>query len=129
MIVFSDTKLELTNAEKVLLTFAYDEESLTSNKLIELTEWKTSHAENIIQSLIKKKLISIKDDEIFVEGFGHPEERAKWNETITIQLNKEKEKEEKKFQRNLERRKELEKLIKEKEKTEIAESEEKKSDT
>ncbi len=123
MIVFSDIELELTNPEKVLLTFAYDEDSLTIQKLIELTEWKSSHAEKVIESLKKKGIISIKEDEIFIEGFGHPEERRKWNETITIHLNKEKEKEEARFQRNLERRKKLEELIEQKEKKERSKAE------
>ncbi|MFX1277651.1 MAG: hypothetical protein ACFFAT_21740, partial [Promethearchaeota archaeon] len=89
LIVFVDIAFELTNPEKVLLTFAYDEDKLTIQKLIELTEWKSSHADKVIESLKNKNIIIIKDDEIFVEGFGHPEERTKWNDTISIHLNKE----------------------------------------
>ena len=107
LIVFTEKTIELKNPEKVVMTFAYDEETLSIQKLIELTEWKESYTENSLESLKEKGLILIKDDEIYVEGYGHADERKKWNETIKIQIQKEKEKEEIKFQRYLERRKKL----------------------
>jgi len=105
IILFSEEKLKLNLTEKVLLTFAYDEDFLTLEKLMEVTEWKKAYANRIINGLIKKGIISILDENITVEGFGHEKERKKWNEVIENQIQQEKEKDEQKRLRQLERAK------------------------
>ena len=115
LIVFTEREIHFSNPEKVVLTFAYDNEILTTQKLIELTEWKEDYARRIIDSLMEKGIITKKEDLINVKSFGHYEERKKWNDIIQIQIQKEKEKEEAKFKRQLERRKQLQKLIEERE--------------
>lgn len=123
LIIFTDKEIQFSNPEKVVLTFAYDEEILTTRKLIELTEWKENYARRIIEGLVEKDIITRKDDVISVLSYGHYEERKKWNDIIQIQIQKEKEKEEAKFIRQLERRKQLQKLLEEKEETQIQKEE------
>jgi len=123
LIVFTDGEIRFSNPEKVILTFAYEEEILTTQKLIELTEWKEDYARRIIEGLIHKGIITVKDGIIGVLSFGHYEERKKWNNIIQIQIQKEKEREEAKFKRQLERRKQLQKLLEEKEETQIQKEE------
>ncbi|MBN1799940.1 MAG: hypothetical protein JW891_00445 [Candidatus Lokiarchaeota archaeon] len=124
LIIFTETPLEVTTPEKVVLTFAYDEESLNTEKLMELTEWKQPYAEKILGGLIDKAIVKMKDGRITVDSFGDPEERSKWRDIIHQQLLMEKEKEELRFQRYLDRRKKLQGTIKSQEKTEEAEIEE-----
>jgi hypothetical protein len=104
LIVFTEElDMKLTLKEKVLLTFAYDEDFLTFQKLLEVTEWKNAYAKRILNGLVKKGIATILDENITVEGFGHVEERKKWNEVIAEQIKTEKEKEEEKRKRQKER--------------------------
>ncbi len=111
LIVFSESSFEFSTPEKVVLTFVFDEEHLTNEKLIELTEWKQPYAEKILNGLVGKNIIKIKDEKITVDSFGKLEEREKWRDIINQQLRIEKEKEEIRFQRYLERRKKLQGTI------------------
>ena len=104
IIVFNDgEKLDLSLPEKVLLTFAYEEDMLTNQKLIELTEWKQDYATKIIEGLTEKGLIKIENEKIVVENFGSVEERRKWDKLIHQKKEEEKKKEEKKHRQLLER--------------------------
>jgi hypothetical protein len=97
IIVFNDgEKLELSLAEKVLLSFAYEEDVLTTQKLIELTDWKEDYAIKIIGSLIDKGLIKILDEKIIVENFGTLQERRSWDKRIGDKIKEEAKKEEEK---------------------------------
>ena len=119
LIIFTDKELNFSNPEKVVLTFVYDKKTLTHQKLIRLTEWKEDYARRILEGLVERGMATIKDDIINVPSFGHFEERKKWNDIIQIQIQKEKEKEEARFKRQLERRKQLQQLLSEKEETHI----------
>jgi hypothetical protein len=117
IIVFNDEeKLDLTIPEKVLLSFAYDEDILTVQKLVDLTEWKEDYANSVIMGLKEKGILTIDDDKLSVKNFGRIEERRKWNKIIQENVEKEKEKEEKKIKQQLERAAQLEeKLMRKKE--------------
>ena len=119
LIIFTDKELNFSNPEKVVLTFVYDKKTLTHQKLIRLTEWKEDYARRILEGLVERGMATIKDDIINFPSFGHFEERKKWNDIIQIQIQKEKEKEEARFKRQLERRKQLQQLLSEKEETHI----------
>jgi len=123
LIIFKEKEIRFTNPEKVVLTFAYDKDILKPQGLIELTEWKEEYTKKVLEGLIEKNVIMIKDGVINVPSFGHYEERKKWNNIIQIQIQKEKEKEEAKFKRQLERRKQLQQLLTEKEETQIQKEE------
>ncbi len=103
LIVFTEDPIKLNLKEKVLLTFAYDKDYLTFQKLLEVTEWKEDYAKKILNGLIKKGISTFLDENINVEGFGHVEERNKWNELIDSHITEEKEKEEEKRRRQAER--------------------------
>ncbi|TXT59948.1 MAG: hypothetical protein BAJALOKI2v1_150038 [Promethearchaeota archaeon] len=107
LISFSEERISLTSPEKVALTFVYDEEKLTKEKLRELTEWKESYTEKIIESLKKKNIIQIANGAIKIGSFGSTEEREKWETIIKEKIQAEKKKEEEKRKRALERRKKL----------------------
>ncbi len=112
IIVFTDEiKLDLLIPEKVLLSFAYDENLLTFQKLVELTEWKENYANSVIEGLKEKGIITLENDIITVENFGSIEERIEWNKTIQDKGRKEKYKEEKKRQRQLERAAQLQRKL------------------
>ncbi|MBD3211632.1 MAG: hypothetical protein GF311_03410 [Candidatus Lokiarchaeota archaeon] len=115
LIKFTDDELELTRTEKVVLTFAYEEEKLTKRKLVELTEWDTSYANKILDGLSTKGIINL-NATINVESFNPPEERKKWKQLIRDIIKQNQQKEEEKFQKSLLRRQQLqEKLAKSKE--------------
>ncbi|MFX1441793.1 MAG: hypothetical protein ACFFHV_00125 [Promethearchaeota archaeon] len=104
IIVFNNgEKLDLTFPEKVLLTFAYEEDILTNQKLIELTDWKEDYANKIIEGLKDKGLIKFENEKITVENFGSVEERRNWNKIIQNKIEEEKKKEEEKRKQQLER--------------------------
>jgi len=112
IIVFTDEiKLDLSIPEKVLLSFAYDEDLLTFQKLVELTEWKENYANSVIEGLKEKGIITIENDIITAENFGTIEERIEWNKTIQDIVRKEKFKEEKERQRQLERAAQLQREL------------------
>jgi len=119
LIIFTDKDIRFSNPEKVVLTFVYDKEILTPQRLIKLTKWKKEYAKKILGEMVEKGIITVKDEIIHVPCFRHYEERQKWNNVIQIQIQKEKEKEEAKFKRQLERRKQLQQLLTEREETQI----------
>ena len=83
IIILSNEKYDFSNPEKVILTFAYDEETLTIEDLLKKTEWDFSYASKVLNELFSKDIASITDDRIIVEGFGSVEERIKWNMSIS----------------------------------------------
>ena len=122
IIVFkNDEKLEFSLAEKVLLTFAYDEEFLSNQRLMELTQWKEEYATKIIENLIEKGIVSIQDNYIIVENFGSVEQRRIWRELIQTKIQKEKEKIEEKHKTQLERAEKLKERLAEVEDIEMQE--------
>ena len=110
-ILFSDEKLELTESEKVTLSFSYEEDVLTLDKLLEITQWSEDYTLKTLKKLIKKNLLGMVDDIIKVESFEPLSERKKWNQVIQEFLEREKESKEKKFQKALLKRKRLEKKL------------------
>ncbi|MBY9005539.1 MAG: hypothetical protein KGD63_02170 [Candidatus Lokiarchaeota archaeon] len=110
-ILFSEEKLELLDSEKVALSFAYEEDLLTIERLLELTQWSEEYALKTLKILLKKNLLGMVDEVIKVESFEPLEERKKWNKVIRDFLDKEKEKKEIKFQKALIKRKDLEKQL------------------
>jgi hypothetical protein len=112
IIVFRDgKKLEFSFPEKVVLSFAYDEDALTIKRLIELTEWKEDYAQKIIEGLKNKGILKIEEGNIIVENFGEIKERKKWNALIQDRLEEEKGKEEIKHKKQLERAAQLKKRL------------------
>ena len=103
IVVLSEEKIKLTLTEKVLLTFVYDEDFLTVDRLLEITEWKEAYGKKILDGLVKKGIVTVLDENINTDGFGHEDERKKWNETIKEQIVTEKAKEEEKRDRQLKR--------------------------
>jgi hypothetical protein len=89
IIVFGDIEFEFSNAEKVVLSFAYEKESLTVEDLLEITEWDFGYASQVLNSLFSKELAIIRDDMIMIEGFGSSEERRNWNITIEKSIEQE----------------------------------------
>ncbi|MHA1489728.1 MAG: hypothetical protein ACTSRI_08735 [Promethearchaeota archaeon] len=116
LIAFTEEQFNFSIPEKVLLTFAYDENLLTKKKLMKLTEWKEKYLNNVLNGLINKGVIKVSKERIIVEGFGKAEEREKWNEIIQEQIQKEKEKEQQMHKRQFERQKLFKQQIEEKEK-------------
>lgn len=95
VILLNDSlKMDLSIPEKVLISLIYDEEDLTMEKLLEITEWKHNHAEKVIESLKNKDIIKLSDDKIKIDSFGSYSERKVWNDLIKTKLQDEKEKEE-----------------------------------
>jgi len=102
ILVFTAEKIELSNPEKVILSFTYDNEDLTIQRLLDITSWDYIYANKIIEKLKKKEIICIKEDHILIEEFSEFEERKKWNEKIEEHTKKEKIKEQEKLKRQLE---------------------------
>ena len=111
IIVFIDEKLKLSLQDKVIISFVYDNENLTIQKLMELTEWKKDYTNNIINKLSEKNIINLTDETIRLEGFGTWEERGKWDELIKEKTQTEKEEEDLKLMKQSERKKELEQRL------------------
>lgn len=82
IIVLGDQKYELSNPEKVVLSFAYEKENLTMDELLEITEWDFTYATQVLNNLFSKNLGVITDNVITIEGFGSTEEKTKWNLAI-----------------------------------------------
>ncbi len=122
VIVLGEEKFDFSLAEKVLLTFAY-EEDLTFQKLLELTEWKEEHAKNVIKSLSDQGLDTRFDDRIAVRGFGKIEDRKVWNDTIEKIIQEAKDKELDKKKRQIERKEKLKQRLSQVEKMEIPSAE------
>ncbi|TFG24097.1 MAG: hypothetical protein EU529_05225 [Promethearchaeota archaeon] len=122
VIVLGDEQFDFSLAEKVLLTFAYDED-LTFRKLLELTEWKEEHANNVIKSLTDQGLDTRFDDRIAVRGFGKIEDRKVWNDTIEKIIQEAKDKELDKKKRQIERKEKLKQKLSQVEKMEIPSAE------
>ncbi len=120
LVVFSEEKLKFTNPEKVLLTFAYDH-ALTTKKLMEIAKWKEDYANKVLKGLSNKGILTVLDNVINVEGFGHVEERKKWNETVDAQIKKEKQDLEEKQKRQLERTSQLKQELSKVEKAKLQE--------
>lgn len=118
IILFTEKDLNLTDTEKVVLSFAYEEVNLTKKKLIELTEWDRDYAEEILQGLVKKGIIHLNTN-INIESFNPLEERVKWKQLIEDIIRQNQQKEEEKFQNSIRRRQQLkDKLRKSKERSE-----------
>ena len=111
IIVFIDEKLKLSLQDKVIISFVYDNENLTIQKLMELTEWKKDYTNNIINKLSEKNIINLTDETIRLEGFGTWEERGKWDELIKEKTQTEKEEEDLKLMKQSDRKKELEQRL------------------
>jgi len=107
LISFMDERISFTSPEKVVLTFCYDEPTLTIEKLKELTEWKEDYALRILEKLKKKDVIKVENGEIKVKSFGTAKERKKWDDLVKEKIQEEKRKEEEKQKRSRERRKKL----------------------
>ncbi len=124
IIVFTDEKLKLSLQDKVVISFVYDIENLTIQKLMELTEWKKGYTNNIINKLSEKNIINLTDETIRLEGFGTWEERSKWNGFIKEKTQTEQEEEDMKFMKQSERKKELEQRLARIETIELSEPDE-----
>ena len=108
ILVFKNNEpLEFTLAEKVLLTFAYEDEFLSVQKLMEHTEWKEEYANKIIENLIEKGIITIQNNKIIVENFGDVDSRRKWKNVIQNKILEEKKKEKQKRKQQVERAEKL----------------------
>lgn len=118
LIVFKEKQLRFNTSEKVLLAFAYSEDYLTPEKLMELTEWGKGLADKTIKSLERKGLLSIYDNNIKIEGFGSSDERREWDSFIKKFVVKEKKDIEDKRKRQEEREKDFQEkmVLKQKEK-------------
>ena len=101
-IITKNLKLEFTNPEKVILSFAYDQQNLTIEKLLELTKWDYQYADRIIAGLKEKGILEINKDEVIVYSFSDEAEKKVWNDSINVQLDIEKEKQEEKERRRME---------------------------
>ena len=128
IIVFTEEKLKLSLQDKVILSFIYDNETLTIQKLMTLTEWKKEYTNNIINKLSEKNIVNITNDTIIMKGFGTWEERSRWNELIKEKTQTEIEEEDVKHTKQLERKKKLEQRLAQIETIELPEPEEPKSD-
>ncbi len=122
VIVLGEERFDFSIPEKVLLTFAY-EEDLTLRKLLELTEWKEEHAKNVIKSLNDQGLDTSFDEKIGVRGFGQIEDRKLWNDTIEKIIQKAKDKESEKKRRQIIRKEQLKQKLSQVEKMEIPSAE------
>ncbi len=98
-IIIKKVDLEFTNPEKVIITFTYDENDLTVQELLKLTQWDYHYAKKVLDGLSNKVILNVIDDVITIEAFN---EKAKWNEVIENQIHKEQLKEEEKKKRQLE---------------------------
>ncbi len=108
IIDFTTEPSNFSLADKVLLSLAYDENTLTIQKLMTLTEWNEDYARKIVHGLVDKKFATVKDDSISIEGFGRGEERRKWDSIIQKQIQKQQEKEREKHRLHQERKIQLE---------------------
>ncbi|MFO7796826.1 MAG: hypothetical protein ACQERB_09085 [Promethearchaeati archaeon] len=106
ILLFKDKKLDLTKTEKVVLTFAYEEDNLTRKKLLELTEWNSDYAEKILNGLSEKGVLDF-NGSIIIKSFNPPEERKKWKELLNNIKKEQRKREEEKFQKALIRRTEF----------------------
>jgi len=102
VLIFKEENLQFSNPEKVVLSFAYDEDYLTIQKLLEITKWDDTYTTKILNQLEKKGAISVYDENVFVDGFGHEDERRIWNATVNEQIQKEKDRELEKAKRKAE---------------------------
>ncbi|MHA1271892.1 MAG: hypothetical protein ACTSQS_00495 [Promethearchaeota archaeon] len=121
LIIFGDKTPKFTNPEKVLLSFAFEEDYLTIQRLMEITEWSENYAERIINGLVKKGFATYIDNVIKIDGFGHSEERKKWREVIDKHIEEEKRKEEERKRKQEERKRLLREKLAKVEKAKIPE--------
>lgn len=82
LIVFSKDPLKLTQAEKVVLSFASDQDILTLDRLQEKTEWKPAYVNQIIKGFEKKPFFHIRDNNIIVDGLITADERKARQEKL-----------------------------------------------
>jgi hypothetical protein len=107
LILLEGDDLNLTNTDKVVLTFVYDEPELTFDKLLIKTQWKKENTSKILEELQDKKIITFEDNIIKVNSFGSYEQRKKWNSKIKEQKERERMKDEKRFRDEIEIRDEV----------------------
>jgi len=119
LMVFTAEKIELSNPEKVVLSFVYEDEDLTMQKLLNITSWDYTYANKIIEKLKKKEIIQVEEDHIVIEGFSEFEERKKWNEIIEEHTEREEVKEQEKLKRQLELKARLKERLKKKQSAKI----------
>ncbi len=111
ILVFTAEKIDLSNPEKVVLSFTYEDEDLTIQKLLDITSWDYIYANKIIEKLKKKEIIHIEEEHIIIEEFSEFEERKKWNDKIEEHIEGEKNKEQEKLKRQLELKARLKKRL------------------
>ncbi|MFO8018033.1 MAG: hypothetical protein R6U96_05315 [Promethearchaeia archaeon] len=128
VITFDKDLPELNLKEKVVLTFVYEEDYLTVQKLMELTEWSEEYTEKILEGLEEKDIVEVLDENIQVEGLGHEEEKNKWEEVIEEKIAKEKKKQEAKRKRRMERERKLKQKLAKIEKGEVKPKKEEKEE-
>ncbi len=107
LIVFKDLNYEFTNQERVLLSLAYDNPDLNKEQLLELTEWKEDYATKILEGLAEKGVINLVDEIINIGCYCDEQERREWERVINEQMEKERLKDDEKFQKQLETRKKI----------------------
>jgi hypothetical protein len=75
LIVFSKTPVKITVQEKVVFSFAADEDILTVDRLQDKTKWEKAYLDKTLKSLETKGYLEIKDNNIILKGMATPEER------------------------------------------------------
>ncbi len=110
-IITKNLDIEITNPEKVVLSFAYDYPNLSIEKLLELTQWDYQYTEKVLSGMKHKKLLEILNDQIIVECFKDESEVNKWKDFFNAQIQFEKKKQEEKEIRRQELKKRLKSQI------------------
>ena len=112
-IVIKNINIGFSNPEKVVLSFAYDYQNLTIEKLLELTQWDYQYTDKILSGLKQKRMLEVKNDHIIIECFKDESEIKKWKDFFDAQINLEKEKQKQKDLRQQELKKRLKSQIEE----------------
>lgn len=101
-IIIKNLKFEFSNPEKVVLSFAYDHQDLTIEKLLELAQWDYQYAKKVITGLKNKGILEVVNDQIIINSFNDEAEKKAWNDSINAQIKIEKEQKELKEKRRME---------------------------
>ncbi len=95
LILFTEDKISLTQAEKVVISFVAEEEILTTERLKEHTLWEAPYMNQILGKLQKKGILEIIDKNLVIKGLITPQENKEFHRKKEEIKEKQEEKEKK----------------------------------
>lgn len=93
LIVFSKDPIKLSQSEKVVFSFAAEEDIVTTARLEKRTLWKPAYIEQTLKAIEKRGWLQVKDNNIIITGLITPEERQQRQAKLDNTKKKQEEKE------------------------------------